>query len=191
VRVGLNAPERLFDYMTGQGAAAARAAGEDTVTALREAVGVFSSVCDYAQSDDARGFNAADAWLGHVLAQMPMALWTDDAALAAWDMLRKYRGQLAAAGIGYGDLPRPAGAEELEARRREHARQRAREPAQRWREQQYRQARTHLRCDAEGSQVTVAFPDDPDPVAACRVIPAAATTAPPRPTSSPSPASRP
>ena len=102
---------------------------------------------------------------------MPTALWTDDAALAAWDMLRKYRGQLAAAGIGYDDLPRPAGADELEAERREQARQRAREHAQHWREQQYRQARTYLRCDGDGDQVTLAFPYDPDLVAACRAIP--------------------
>ncbi len=155
----------------GQEAAAARATGDNAVTALREAIGVISSVCDYAQSDDAQGFNAADTWLGHVLAQMPAALWTDDAALATWDMLRKYRGQLAAAGIGYDDLPRPAGADELEAERREQARQRAREHAQHWRQQQYRQARTYLRCDADGSQVTLAFPYDPDLVAACRAIP--------------------
>ena len=156
--------------IVGQQAAAARATGDDAVAALREAIGVISSVCDYAQSDDAQGFNAADAWLGHVLAQMPAALWTDDAALATWDMLRKYRGQLAAAGIGYDDLPRPAGADELEAGRREQARQRAREHAQQWREQQYRQARTYLRCDGDGGQVTVAFPYDPELVAACRGI---------------------
>ena len=64
--------------------------------------------------------------LGHVLAQMPTALWTDDAALATWDMLRKYRGQLATAGIGYDDLPCPAGVDELEAGRHEQARQRVR-----------------------------------------------------------------
>ena len=73
-----------------------------------------------------------------------------------------------AAGIGYDDLPRPAGADELEAERREQARQRAREHAQHWREQQYRQAHTYLRCDADGGQVTLAFPYDPDLVAACR-----------------------
>ncbi len=157
--------------IVGQEPAADRATADDAVTALHEAIGVISSVCDYAQSDDAQGFNAADAWLGHVLAQMPTALWTDDAALATWDMLRKYRGQLTAAGIGYDDLPRPAGADELEAGRREPARQRAREHAQHWREQQYRQARTYLRCDADGGQVTLAFPYDPDLVAACRAIP--------------------
>jgi hypothetical protein len=86
-------------------------------------------------------------------------------------MLRKYRGQLAAAGIGYDDLPRPAGADELEAERREQARQRAREHAQHWREQQYRQAHSYLRCDGDGGQVTLAFPYDPDLVAACRAIP--------------------
>jgi SNF2-related domain len=157
----------------GQQAAAARATSDDAVTALHEAIGVISSVCDYAQSDDAQGFNAADAWLGHVLAQMPTALWTDDAALAAWDMLRKYRGQLAAAGIGYDDLLHPADADELEAERREQARQRAREHAQHWRERQYRQARTYLRCDGDGDggQVTLSFPYDPDLVAACRAIP--------------------
>lgn len=156
--------------IAGQQAAAARATGADAVTMLHEAIGVISSVCDYAQSDDAQGFNAADAWLGHVLAQMPAALWTDDAALAAWDMLRKYRGQLAAAGIGYDDLPRPVGAGELEAGRREQARQHTCEHAQHWREQQYRQARTYLRCDADGGQVTLAFPYDPDLVAACLAI---------------------
>ena len=156
--------------IAGQQAAAARATGDDVVAALHEATGVISSVCDYAQSDDARGFNAADAWLGHVLAQMPAGLWTDDAALAAWDMLRKYRGQLAAAGIGYDDLPRPAGAAELEAGRREESRLRAREHAQQWREQQYRQARTYLRCDGDGGPVTLAFPYDPELVAACRRI---------------------
>ena len=140
----------------GQEATDARVTSENTVTALHEAIGVISSVCDYAQSDDAQGFNAADAWLGHVLAQMPPALWTDDAALAGWDMLRKYRGQLAAAGIGYDDLPRSAGADELEAERREQARQRAREHAQHWREQQYRQAHSYLRCDADGGTVTLA-----------------------------------
>src|SRR6266516_3173885 len=161
----------MSGIIVGQDAAAARTTSEDTVTALHEAIGVISSACDYAQSNDAQGFNAADTWLGHVLAQMPAALWTDDAALAAWDMMRKYRGQLVAAGIGYHDLPRPAGADELEAERREQARQRAREHAQHWREQQYRQARTYLRCDADGGQVTLAFPYDPDLVAACRAIP--------------------
>jgi len=141
------------------------------VPALHAAIGVISSVCDYAKELDAQGFNAADTWLGHVLAQMPAAAWTGEEALAAWDMLRKYRGQLAAAGIDHDQLPRPAGAGELEAGRRADARERARQHARAWRDQQYRQARTYLRCDGNGEQVTLAFPYDPDLVAACRRIP--------------------
>jgi len=68
---------------------------------MRQARTVISSVCDYAQQLDARGFSAADAWLGHLLAQVPPGLWSDSVALAAWDMLRKCCGQLATAGVGY------------------------------------------------------------------------------------------
>jgi Bifunctional DNA primase/polymerase, N-terminal/SNF2-related domain len=147
----------------------------DAVPALHDAIGVISSVCDYARELDAQGFSAADTWLGHVLAQMPAGAWTGEEALAAWDMLRKYRGQLAAAGIGYDQLPRPAGAGELEAERREEARerarQRAREHARAWRDQQFGQAHTYLRCDGDGEQVTLAFPYDPGLVAACRALP--------------------
>ena len=154
----------------GQQAAAGRATSDQTVAALRQAMGVISSVCDYAQQLDARGFSAADAWLGHVLAQMPPGLWSDSVALAAWDMLRKYRGQLAAAAISYDELLRPAGADELEAGRREQAREQARSHARAWREHQYRQARCYVRCDGDGEQVTLAFPYDPDLVTGCRKI---------------------
>ena len=75
--------------MIGQQAAADRATDEATVTALQQAMAVISAVCDYAQELDARGFSAADAWLGHVLAQMSPGLWSDPVALTAWDMLRK------------------------------------------------------------------------------------------------------
>ncbi len=150
--------------------AAAGTTADGTPGALHEAIGVISSVCDYAQKDDGRGFNAADAWLGHVLAQMPAAAWTGEEALAAWDMLRKYRGQLSAAGIDYDRLPRPDGADQLEAGRREQARERARQHARQWREQQYRKTHSYVRCDGDGDQVTLAFPCDPDLVAACRTI---------------------
>ena len=156
--------------VAGQQAAAGRATSDDAVTALQQATAVISAVCDYAQELDGQGFNAADAWLGHILAQMPPGVWSDPAALTAWDMLRKYRGQLAAAGIDYDRLPRPAGAGELEAGRREQAREHARQHARAWREQQYRQTHSYVRCDGEGEQVTLAFPYDPDLVARCRAI---------------------
>jgi len=156
--------------LVGQQAAADRATSDDAVTALQQATAVISAVCDYAHELDGQGFNAADAWLGHILAQMPPGVWSDPAALTAWDMLRKYRGQLAAAGIDYDRLPCPAGAGELEAGRREQAREHARQHARAWREQQYRQTRSYVRCDGEGEQVTLAFPYDPDLVARCRAI---------------------
>ena len=156
--------------LVGQQAGADRATGEEIVAVLHEAVGVISSVCDYAQQLDARGFSAADAWLGHVLAQMSPRLWSDDVALTAWDMLRKYRGQLAAAGIDYDRLPRPAGAAELEAEQREQARGRARDHARQWREQDYRQKHSYVRCDGDGEDVILAFPYNPELVAGCRKI---------------------
>lgn len=138
--------------------------------AIHAAIGVVSAVCDYAREDDGRGFNAADAWLGHTLAEMPAAAWTSDTALAAWDMLRKYRGQLAAAGIDYDQLPRPEGADELEAERRDHARERAREHARQWRSEQFRKNRSYVRCDGDGEEAVLSFAYDPDLVAACRTI---------------------
>lgn len=143
---------------------------QEEFTALHAAIGVVSAVCDYAKENDGQGFNAADAWLGHNLAEMPTTLWTADAALAAWDMLRKYRGQLTVAGIDYDRLPRPEGAEELEAERREAARERARERARQWREQQYRKSRSFVSCDGDGGEVVLSFAYDPGLVAECRTI---------------------
>lgn len=155
---------------------------------IHDAIGVVSAVCDYARKNDDRGFNAPDAWLGHALAGMPLGVWTSDTALAAWDMLRKYRGQLAAAGIEWDQLPRPEGADELEAERleearerreeahqqaaerREEARQRAREKARQWRDERYRKSRSYVRCDGDGDEVVLSFAYDPDLVAACRKI---------------------
>jgi hypothetical protein len=175
----------------GQEAAAARATSEDTVTALREAIGVISSVCDYAQSDDAQGFNAADAWLGHVLAQMPTALWTDDAALATWDMLRKYRGQLAAAGIGYDDLPRLPTPTSWKP---DDASKSASGPAStRSTGASSSTARHAPICAATQTAARSPWPSPTTRTWSPRAgrSPAAATTARPRPTCSPSPASPP
>ena len=43
----------------------------DGYAAIHAAIGVVSAVCDYARTDDGRGFNAVDAWLGHTLAEKP------------------------------------------------------------------------------------------------------------------------
>jgi Bifunctional DNA primase/polymerase, N-terminal/SNF2-related domain len=129
--------------------------------AIHAAVARLAGVCDFAESLDGQGFNATDTWLGHVLAAMPASAWTEDEALAAWDMLRKYRGQLDGFGIGYDELPRPHGADELETAQREEARDRARQRGRQWREQQYHKAHSYVRCDGAGEKVTLAFPYDP------------------------------
>jgi hypothetical protein len=46
--------------LTGQ-QPAERATGANAVTALHQAIGVISAVCDYAQELDTRGFSVADA----------------------------------------------------------------------------------------------------------------------------------
>src|SRR5215831_5785370 len=138
--------------------------------AIHDAMAQLAGVCDFAESQDGQGFNATDTWLGHLLAAMPADAWTEDEALAAWDILRKYRGQLGGFGITYDTLPRPVGAEELEAARREEARERARQRGRRWREQQYRKTHSYVRCDGAGEQVTLAFPYDPAMVDAAKAI---------------------
>jgi hypothetical protein len=138
--------------------------------AIHDAVARLAGVCDFAETQDGQGFNATDTWLGHVLAAMPAEDWTWDEALAAWDMLRKYRGQLDGFEISYDDLPRPQGADDLEAARREEARERARQRGRQWREQQYRKAHSYVRCDGAGEKVTLAFPFDPVMVDAAKAI---------------------
>jgi hypothetical protein len=130
----------------------------DRYAAIHDALSHLARVCDFAESLDGQGFNATDTWLGHVLAAMPVSSWSDDEALTAWDMLRKYRGQLDGFGIGYDDLPRPPGADELQAARRGEAREAARQRGRQWRQEQYRKSRSYVRCDGEGEQVTLAFP---------------------------------
>jgi superfamily II DNA or RNA helicase/tetratricopeptide (TPR) repeat protein len=137
---------------------------------IHAAMARLAGVCDFAETLDGQGFNATDTWLGHVLAAMPVDDWAEDEALTAWDMLRKYRGQLGGFGIGYDDLPRPPGADELEAARRAEARERARQGARRWREQQYRKTHSYVRCDGVGEKVALAFPYDPDAVSQAKAI---------------------
>jgi SNF2-related domain/Bifunctional DNA primase/polymerase, N-terminal len=130
----------------------------------------LAGVCDFAESQDGQGFNATDTWLGHALAAMPATEWTADQTLTAWDMLRKYSGQLDGFGMPHAGLPRPHGAGELEEARRAEARERARQRARRWRGQQYRKARSYVRCDGTGEQVTLAFPHDPELVSQAKAI---------------------
>lgn len=170
-----DAPTGHEPAATPEQANGARAAVDDEhgpadCTAIHDAVARLAGVCDFAESQDGQGFNATDTWLGHALAAMPATEWTTDQALTAWDMLRKYSGQLDGFGIPHGSLPRPPGAGELEEARRAEARERARQGARRWRDQQYRKARSYVRCDGAGEQVILAFPYDPELVSQAKAI---------------------
>lgn len=72
---------------------------------LRSAVEYLAGACDHAQQKDNVGFNKFDSRFGHALAESQN--WTPGQTRAAWQMLRKYSGQLASAGIDYNAIPEP------------------------------------------------------------------------------------
>jgi len=74
---------------------------------LYRSVLILAGQCDGAHSRDNTGFNRYDAALGHSLAAVSFESWTPGQTRAAWKMLRKYRGQLANAGIDYDAIPEP------------------------------------------------------------------------------------
>ncbi len=74
---------------------------------LSRAVQAIASRCDGASERDGKGFNLLDAPLGNSLALLSPEQWTPRQSAAAYKMLRKYRSQLAAAGIRYEDIPAP------------------------------------------------------------------------------------
>jgi SNF2 family DNA or RNA helicase len=74
---------------------------------LERAVRTLAGRCDYAVTLDGQGFSAFDASFGHQLAEIPCEQWTGPQAHAVWRMIRKYRGQLATAGIDFDEIPEP------------------------------------------------------------------------------------
>ena len=74
---------------------------------IHDAIRVLACNCDGAATQDGVGFNGADARFGHVLAAREIELWSFKMATIAYDMIRKYRGQLADAGIDYDDIEPP------------------------------------------------------------------------------------
>lgn len=67
------------------------------VQLIQQAVRFLAGRCDYARNLDGMGFNAADTYFGHSLAEKEY--WTEKQADAALRMLRKYEKQLEAAGF--------------------------------------------------------------------------------------------
>lgn len=77
----------------------------EQIQEIQAAVRFLASRCDGARADDGMGFNGMDARFGHSLAKQ--AKWSLKQTSAAHRLLRKYRNQLAAAGIDYDALQVP------------------------------------------------------------------------------------
>jgi hypothetical protein len=74
---------------------------------LHLAIATLAGVCDGAYELDGQGYNKPDSYLGRTLALIPVELWTGDQRREAYEMLAKYKGQLAAYGIDYDAIPVP------------------------------------------------------------------------------------
>ena len=80
----------------------------DSRHTLETAVQFLAGRCDFAVSQDGIGFNGSDASFGHKIAAVPAAEWTPEQARGVWEMIAKYRKQLAGGGIDYDAIPEPA-----------------------------------------------------------------------------------
>jgi hypothetical protein len=76
---------------------------QEIAVAVRE----IASRCDGAETQDGVGFNGTDSHFGKAIANLPDSAWTPGLARQAWDMLHKYKGQLAEYGVDYDALPVP------------------------------------------------------------------------------------
>jgi len=74
--------------------------------AIHQAIGALLQVCDGAHAKDSAGFNAIDAGFCRWLAAKHPD-WSGSSAYRAWEILRKYRGQLSGFGIDYDRIPVP------------------------------------------------------------------------------------
>ena len=63
--------------------------------------------CDGAETEDGVGFNGTDTHFGKALADIDPSGWSPENVRHAWDLLRKYRGQLARGGIDYDAIKEP------------------------------------------------------------------------------------
>ena len=114
---------------------------------LRQAISRMDAACDGAVDLDGMGFNGVDSPFGKKLARMPV--WTPRQARAAWKMLRKYTGQLAAYGIEYAAIPEPPAVDN------------AQQPL----------APRRIVFNAEGKCLVVSFPYDGALVSAVKALP--------------------
>lgn len=134
---------------------------------LHAALAAVASVCDYAHTRDDRGFDGTDTVLGHMLAALDPADWTDDMAVAAHAMLGKYRRQLADHGIDYDRLAAP----DYTAADLPPARDAARRAGRAARAVRCRAETSFVVYDEQMEAVVCSFDYAPDMVAECRGLP--------------------
>ena len=75
---------------------------------LIQAVHALASVDDGAKTQDGVGFNGTDTKFGNALATTPPEAWSVENQREAWEMLAKYKGQLARVNIDYDAIPEPS-----------------------------------------------------------------------------------
>lgn len=139
----------------------------DAAPDLSAAIRAIAARCDGAQDHDGVGFNGQDTHFGRALAMVPAEKWTPEVTVEAHRTLRKYRGQLASAGIDYDALPVPEGAAAENATANRDARSDA-----------YAMRRDATSADArkirlDGQRLIIEFPYDQKRVAAVKQIPGA------------------
>lgn len=74
---------------------------------IHKAIEELAARCDGAATEDGKGFNKPDSYLGKRLAATPAALWTPAHYRQAWLMLQKYGGQLDLYGIDLASSEQP------------------------------------------------------------------------------------
>jgi len=74
---------------------------------LARAMQIIGGNCDGAVEQDGVGFNGPDSKSGKAIAATPPEAWSAGVQRTAYEMLKKYRSQLAAAGVDYDAIPEP------------------------------------------------------------------------------------
>jgi len=115
---------------------------------LHFAVRFLAGRCDGAFRLDGAGYNKADTYFGHKLAELPAEKWTPRQRRYAWVMIRKYKKQLSLVGIEYEAIPVPSVVKGGE-----------------------KQSDIRVLRLGEDSSIEFHFPFDPDLIRAVRMLP--------------------
>lgn len=79
----------------------------DDFRALHDGIVYLANLCDGALAQDNQGFSKPHSYFGKRMANIRFEEWDDAMIYTAWDTLRHYKGQLAACGINWDDIPTP------------------------------------------------------------------------------------